>query len=115
MRNRRTVEGVKSTEEIVYYLSSLPAKVKTFAKAVRAHWGIENQLALVPRCNFCRRIASRVAEGSYSPLNLSMLRRLALAILRKDTSIKDSLRGKRLRAGWDEEVLLQLLTGFSGK
>ena len=39
----RTVNGVTG-EEIVYYLSSLPAKVKAFAKAVRAHWGIENQL-----------------------------------------------------------------------
>jgi hypothetical protein len=42
-----------------------------------------------------------------------MIRRLALAILRKDTSLKNSLRGKRLRAGWDEQVLRQLLTSFS--
>jgi hypothetical protein len=34
--------------------------------------------------------------------------------LKRDTSLKDSLRGKRLRAGWDEEVLLKILTGFSG-
>jgi len=34
-------------------------------------------------------------------------------MLQQDTSCKDSLRGKRLRAGWDEERLLKILTGFS--
>ncbi len=54
-------------------------------------------------------------QKDHSPLNLGMLRRLALSILQKDTTVKDNLRGKRLRAGWDEAVLLQILTGFSRK
>lgn len=108
----RTVNGAVS-EEIVYYLSSLPAKVKSFAKAVRGHWGIENQLHWSLDVTFAED-RSRVRQG-HSPANLGMLRRLVLSILKRDTSLKDSLRGKRLRAGWDEEVLLQLLTGFSGK
>jgi predicted transposase YbfD/YdcC len=108
----RTVNGVTS-EEIVYYLSSLPAKVKTFAKAVRAHWGIENQLHWSLDVTFSED-RSRVRKD-HSPANLGVLRRLVLSILKRDTSLKDSLRGKRLRAGWDEEVLLKILTGFSGK
>src|SRR5580692_1859825 len=106
----RTVNGVTS-EEIVYYLSSLPAKVKAFAKAVRAHWHIENQLHWSLDVTFaedrCR------VRKDHSPVNLAMLRRLVLSILKRDTSLKDSLRGKRLRAGWDVEVLLKILTGFS--
>src|SRR5260370_20410155 len=39
----RIVNGVES-DEIVYYVSSLPPKVKQFAKSVRGHWGIENRL-----------------------------------------------------------------------
>lgn len=108
----RTVDGVTS-EEIVYYLTSLPAKVKTFAKAVRAHWGIENRLHWSLDVTFAED-RSRVRKD-HSPLNLSMLRRLALSILQRDTSLKDNLRGKRLRAGWDEEILLKILTGFSSK
>src|SRR6266851_7403597 len=108
----RVVNGVES-DEIVYYVSSLPPKVKQFAKAVRGHWGIENRLHWSLDVTFAED-QSR-ARKDHSPLNLGMLRRLVLSMLQRDTSIKDSLRGKRLRAGWDEEVLLTILTGFSRK
>ncbi len=110
VRRTRVVNGVEA-EEIVYYISSLSPKVKRFAKAVRGHWGIENRLHWSLDVTFAED-ASR-ARKDHSPLNLGMLRRLALSILRKDTSVKDNLRGKRLRAGWDDEVLLKILTGFS--
>jgi predicted transposase YbfD/YdcC len=110
-RSRTRVVTGDETDEVVYYLSSLPPKVKQFAHAVRGHWGIENRL------HWCLDVIfaednSRVRKD-HSPLNLSMIRRLVLALLRKDTSLKNSLRGKRLRAGWDEDVLRQLLTSFS--
>lgn len=106
----RVVNGV-AADEIVYYVSSLTPKVKRFAKAVRGHWGIENRLHWCLDVIFAED-QSRARKG-HSPLNLGMLRRLALTILRKDTSVKDNLRGKRLRAGWNDEVLLKILTGFS--
>src|SRR5205823_1301255 len=102
----RAVNGVEA-DEVVYYISSLSPRVKRFAKAVRGHWGIENRLHWSLDVIFSED-KSR-ARKDHSPLNLGMLRRLALAILQKDTSVKDNLRGKRLRAGWDEEVLLKLL------
>jgi predicted transposase YbfD/YdcC len=108
----RAVNGVE-TDEIAYFISSMSPKVKRFAKAVRGHWGIENRLHWSLDVIFAED-KSRARKDN-SPLNLSMLRRLALAILQKDTSVKDNLRGKRLRAGWDVTVLLQLLTGFSRK
>lgn len=110
VRRTRVINGVEA-EEIVYYISSLAPKVKRFATAVRGHWGIENRLHWSLDVTFAEDV-SRVRKD-HSPLNLSMLRRLALSIMRKDTSVKDSLRGKRLRAGWDDEVLLKILTGFS--
>jgi predicted transposase YbfD/YdcC len=106
----RVVNGAEA-DEIVYYVSSLLPKVKRFAKAVRGHWGIENRLHWSLDVTFAED-KSR-ARKDHSPLDLSMLRRLALSILRKDTLVKDNLRGKRLRAGWDDEVLLKILTGFS--
>jgi predicted transposase YbfD/YdcC len=106
----RVVNGEES-DEIVYYLSSLPPRVTAFAKAVRGHWGIENRLHWSLDVTFAED-QSRVRKD-HSPVNLGMLRRLALSILQQDTSLKDSLRGKRLRAGWDSDVLLKILTGFS--
>jgi hypothetical protein len=55
---------------------------------------------------------SRVRKD-YSPLNLAMLSRLAVSLVQQDTSVNDNRRGKRLRAGWDETVLLKILTGYS--
>jgi predicted transposase YbfD/YdcC len=110
VQRTRVLDGVE-THELVCYLSSLPPKVKQFATAVRSHWGIENRLHWSLDVTFAED-KSRVRKD-HSPLNLTMLRRLVLGILQTDTSLKDSLRGKRLRAGWDDAVLLQILTGFS--
>ncbi len=40
------------------------------------------------------------------------LRRLSLNILQQDTSLQESIRGKRLRAGWDEAVLDGIYQAF---
>jgi predicted transposase YbfD/YdcC len=110
---RTRVAGDRVSEEVVYYISSLPPKVKAFARAVRGHWGIENRLHWSLDVTFSED-HSRVRKD-HGPANLGMLRRLALSILQQDTSFKDSLRGKRLSAGWDEDRLLKFLTGFCGK
>ena len=95
------------------YLSSLLPKVKTFARAVRSHWGIENRLHWSLDVTFAED-QSRMRKD-HSPANAGMLRRLVLSILQQDTSVNDTLRGKRLSAGWDERVLLTILAGFCGK
>ena len=37
---------------------------------------------------------------------------MALNILQQDTTIKDTIRGKRLRAGWDGVALDAIFNGF---
>jgi predicted transposase YbfD/YdcC len=106
----RVADGVTS-EELSYYVSSRPPQVTAFARAVRGHWGIENRMHWTLDVTFAED-QSRVRKDR-GPENLALLRRLTLSILQRDRSLKDSLRGKRLRAGWDDQVLLQLLTGFS--
>lgn len=106
----RLVGGVAS-EELSYYVSSLPPKVRAFARAVRGHGGIENRLHGTLDVTFASD-ASRVRKD-HGPFNLALCRLLAVSILQRDRLLKDSLRGQRLRAGWDDPVLLQLLTSFS--
>jgi predicted transposase YbfD/YdcC len=107
----RTVNG-RASDEIAYFISSLPPKVKAFAKAARGHWGIENRVNWVLDVTFAED-ASRVRRD-HAPENLAVFRRLALSILQQDKSVKDSLKGKRQRAGWDDAFLLTVLTTFPG-
>lgn len=56
--------------------------------------------------------ASRIRQGTAPEISAS-LRRMALNILQRDTTVKENIRGKRLRAGWDERILDQIWTAFS--
>ncbi|HWE38561.1 MAG TPA: ISAs1 family transposase, partial [Isosphaeraceae bacterium] len=43
--------------------------------------------------------------------DFGLLRRLALCLLKKERSTKRSIKGKRLRASWDEGYLQRVLCG----
>ena len=109
---RRQQAGSEASEEVSYYLSSLPAHTpaKVLAHSIRAHWSVENQL------HWSLDVAMREdAAQSYkdqSPHNQTVLRRMALQVLKNDTSVKIGLQAKRKRAGWSLGYL-ELLLGIS--
>jgi predicted transposase YbfD/YdcC len=103
----REIHGITSTERR-YYLTSLTSSAEEFGKAVRGHWGIENSLHWVLDVVF-REDDSRVRER-HAAQNLALLRKIALNVIKRDSSYKASLRAKRLRATWDPDYLLTLLT-----
>jgi len=76
------------------------------ARSIRSHWSVENNLHWVLDVVF-REDESRIRKG-HAGENMVMLRRFTLSLLKQDKS-KGSLRGKRKRAGWDNEFLLQVL------
>ena len=97
----------KDTIETRYFLSSLSTHAQTLARYIRAHWGVENQL------HWCLDVvfnedASRIRKD-HAPRNISVLRRLALNLLRQEPS-KGSLTMKRYRAGLDDQFMLQILS-----
>jgi predicted transposase YbfD/YdcC len=102
----RSVNG-KLSVETRYYISSLPADAQRLAEAVRGHWGIENQLHWVLDVAF-REDESRIRAG-HAPTNMGIVRRIALNLLKKDTSVKLGVANKRLKAAWDEAYLLKIL------
>lgn len=111
MAFRQRTVGEQEQTEIAYFISSHEPKVRALAGHIRGHWAIENSLHHVLDVTFTED-ASRIRQGTAPEISAS-LRRMALNILQRDTTVKDNIRGKRLRAGWDERVLDQIWTAFS--
>jgi hypothetical protein len=80
---------------------------ETFARAVRGHWGVENNLHWIMDVGF-REDQSRARTG-YAAENLATLRRLALNLLKREKTKKRGIRAKQLNAGWDHAYLLRLV------
>jgi predicted transposase YbfD/YdcC len=99
-------EGQANSVEVSYYITSAAEPVVELAGGIRSHWGIENKIHWVLDVVF-REDDSRVRAG-HAAENLGWLRRVALALLKQDDS-KGSISGKRLKAGWDNEFLENIL------
>lgn len=105
---RERVTACGTSVETGYYLSSLDGTVRTFAETARGHWGIENGQHWILDVAF-REDESRV-RVDHGAENIATLRRIALNLLRQDTTTKAGTKAKRLKAGWDERYLLRLLS-----
>ena len=104
----REIIGQGTTEEIRYYLSSLPADAEKIGPAVRSHWGIENSLHWILDVNFQEDRARN--RKDHSAENMAILRHMVLNLIKKERSSKTSVRGKRLKASWSDDYLLTLLS-----
>lgn len=89
-----------------YFLSSLPLDARLFARAVRAHWHVENRLHWVLDVVFHEDL-SRLRSGS-GPQNMATVRHMALNLLRGARD-KHSLKVRRKSAAWDPAYLEALL------
>jgi predicted transposase YbfD/YdcC len=77
-------------------------------RIVREHWTIENGLHWPLDVVLDEDLARHRKDNA--PVNLAVLRRLALNIARAHPDAKTSLRGKFKRAGWDESFLFDMLS-----
>jgi predicted transposase YbfD/YdcC len=90
-------------------LTSLPAQGVRFAQAVRQHWGMENALPWVLDVS-CNDEAGRLRQDQGAQ-SCSMLRHMALNLLRQERRPKRGIKARRKRAGWDRDYLLHVLAG----
>jgi predicted transposase YbfD/YdcC len=104
--------GDQTSMEVRYYIGSFPGTAQEYAEVIRGHWGIENTLHWVLDVVF-REDASR-ARAEHGAENLAWLRRMAVSLLKNDTTCQRSLRQKSIKALCDHEFLLQLLSQVSG-
>ena len=89
------------------FIGSFDRGAEVFGRAVRDHWGIENSLHWVLDMTF-REDESRIRRGE-APQNFAVLRRMALNLLKRETTMKKGVKQKRLKAGWDEDTLAKVL------
>lgn len=101
-------EGDKEPSiETRVFITSLPPRVKKFARAVRNHWGIETSLHWVLDVDF-REDDSRLHKG-HGPENMALIRRLSASLLHNETTCKAGVGCKRKCAGWNDDYLLNVL------
>jgi predicted transposase YbfD/YdcC len=102
------VRDGKETCEVRYYISSLAVGVKRFARAVRGHWAIENTCHWSLDMTF-REDESRIRERNLRE-NFAWLNRFTLSLLKRHPG-RISLVMKRRSCGWNDDFLMQVLTG----
>ena len=102
---RETETG--ATVQSKYYISSLAAPAEQLLGAARAHWSIENSLHWSLDVTF-REDQCRM-RLDHSPQNTATLRQISHNLLKRESSLKVGIQGKRLQAGWREAYLLKVL------
>lgn len=108
----RTV-GQETTVETRFFIASLPHQAAPLLAADRSQWGIEH----------CRHWVLDVAFGEdrsrvrtdHAPHNLAILRHIALNLLKHEHPAQLGVKNKCLRAGWDPDYLLTVLTARKAK
>lgn len=101
----KTAQG-NSTEQRLY-ISSLEADAKAFANLTRSHWDIENGLHWMLDTAFHE--DDSLIHTGYAPENFSILRKLAMTLLKNAGSPKVSVRRKLKIASYDSDFLSQVL------
>ncbi len=99
------------TEETQFFLSSLPCNAQRIGRAIRLHWGIENQLHWVLDVTFGED-NSRIRQG-HAPENFTLLRRLAISALNQESSSKRSVRQKTKLAAMNPDYMIKVLASVA--
>ena len=100
------------TVTVRYYISSFETSAEDFGAIIRGHWSIENRLHWMLDVVF-REDAGRARKDN-SPLNMNVLRKIALSMLQNTPVGRLSMRKKMMKAARDPVFLGKLLFQQNG-
>lgn len=104
---KRTV-NYETTHSVRYFLTSLKYdQMDDFMRGVRKHWDIEINLHWSLDVSFADDL-NRARIGNAAE-NLSIVKRIALNLLKQEKSAKVGITAKRKKAGWDNKYLKTVL------
>ena len=104
--SRRAI-GDQETWESRLYVSSHPPQAAFLAQAIRRHWSIENSQHWVLDVVFGE--DQRRQQDRNGGANFAAVRRLAVSLLRQETTNKRGVKNKRLHCALDPNYLLKVL------
>jgi predicted transposase YbfD/YdcC len=111
VESERTIDGKTSLERRHFISSHRELDAAALAPLIRGHWGIENSLHWVLDVVFDED-RCRIRQG-HGAENFALLRKLALALFKQETSAKTSVNQKKKMASWSDAYALRVLTaGF---
>jgi predicted transposase YbfD/YdcC len=106
IESKRTIMATGETQtETRYYISSLLSTAERFLSVIRRHWGIENKLHWVLDVVFNEDLSTKQAGNAAE--NFSVITKIALNLLKANTSRKLSLKKKRWLCALDNDFLAQ--------
>jgi len=103
----RIIKG-QTSGEVRFFIGSRRMGVRRYAKALRGHWRIENNLHWQLDVSL-REDANRIQQR-HGAENAALLRKMALSLL-KQNSAKDSIARKRKAAALDLGYLAEIMAG----
>ncbi len=109
IRSQRWIGDEKSCEDR-YHIASI-CGATPILRTIRSHWSIENNLHWVLDIAFNE--DHHRLRKDHGPENFAVLRHIALNLLKHEKSLKRSIKGKRLVAGWNQDYLLKVLSGLT--
>jgi predicted transposase YbfD/YdcC len=105
--NERTVNGKTSTD-VRFFISSKRMSARSFAKFLRGHWAIENNLHWQLDVTFGEDDSGIYKRNAGE--NFAGLRRMAITLLKQNPKY-ESIRRRRKAAALDTDFLAEILTG----
>jgi predicted transposase YbfD/YdcC len=104
---RRTVNQ-EPTHSVRYFLTSLTYdRIDDFMRGVRNHWNVEINLHWSLDVSFADDL-NRTRTGNAAE-NLSVVKRIALNLLKQEKSAKVGITAKRKKAAWDNAYLAKIM------
>lgn len=100
-------DPIRRETEIRYFITSLEVPAAEIMEKIRLQWAIENQLHWsldVSLGEDANKTRNKVAAE-----NLAVARKIALNLVKQDTSRRIGIKSRLKRAGWDQEYLQNLL------
>lgn len=110
IESQRTIMSTGEVQsETRYYISSLLSNAENFLSITRQHWGIENKLHWILDVIFKEDLSTKQAGNAAE--NFSIITKIALNLLKNNTSKRLSIKKKRLLCALDNDFLGKTVFG----